>query len=82
MLSEIYYRGWEAWVDGERVPVERVNYALRGIALPPGSHRVEMIFRAPSFRTGAVYSALGAAALMAGALISRRRRNQRREKTV
>ena len=82
VLSEIYYRGWEAWVDGQRVPVERVNYALRGVALPPGSHRIEMIFRAHSFRTGAVYSALGAGALFACALIGRRRRNQRRDKTV
>lgn len=81
VLSEIYYRGWEAWVDGVRVPVERVNYTLRGIALPPGNHRVEMIFRAHSFRTGAVYSAVGAGFLIAGALISRRRR-QRRIKTV
>jgi hypothetical protein len=70
VLSEIYYRGWDAWVDGQRVPVERVNYVLRGLALAPGAHRVEFVFRAHSFRNGAVYSLLGALLLLAGAVIS------------
>ncbi|MCI0391784.1 MAG: DUF6044 family protein, partial [Acidobacteria bacterium] len=36
VLSEMYYRGWEAWIDGKRTPVERVNYLLRGLSVPPG----------------------------------------------
>ncbi|MEP7273720.1 MAG: YfhO family protein, partial [Acidobacteriota bacterium] len=76
VLSEVYYRGWEAWVDGGRVPVERVDYALRGLVLPPGQHHVEMVFRAHTFRTGAVYSGVGAIALLVGALITRRRRRR------
>jgi uncharacterized membrane protein YfhO len=66
VLSEVYYRGWDAWVDGKKTPVERVNYALRGLAVPPGEHRIEFIFRAPTFRNGALYSALGLIALLAG----------------
>lgn len=73
ILSEVYYRGWDALVDGVKTPVERVNYALRGIALPPGEHRVEFVFRAPSFRAGAIYSGLGALILLAGAMITRQR---------
>ena len=71
VLSEVYYRGWDAWVDGVKAPVERVNYTLRGVALPPGEHRVEFVFRAPSFRSGAVYSAFGAIILIAGSIIAR-----------
>jgi hypothetical protein len=77
VLSEVYYRGWEAWVDGRRVPVERVNYALRGLPVAPGEHRVEMVFRAPSFRTGAVYSTLGLLALLAPPLFRLRSRLSR-----
>jgi hypothetical protein len=66
VLSEIYYRGWEAWIDGRRAPVERVNYALRGLAVPAGEHRVEFVFRSPSFRNGAAYSMLGALLALAG----------------
>jgi len=72
VLSEIYFRGWEAWVDGQRVSVERVNFTLRGVELSPGKHKVEFIFRAPSLRSGAIFSAIGALLLIAGGLISRR----------
>src|SRR5262249_41381475 len=59
VLSEIYYRGWEAWIDGRRAPVERVNHLLRGLAVPAGDHRVEFVFRAHSFRNGASWTFLG-----------------------
>ncbi len=73
VLSEVYYRGWDALVDNVKRPVERVNYTLRGIAVPAGEHRVEFVFRAPSFRTGAVYSGVGALILAVGAIFVRRR---------
>jgi hypothetical protein len=74
ILSEVYYRGWDARVDGIKVPVERVNYTLRGIPVPPGTHQVEFSFRAPSFRNGAIYSALGVVLLLAGTIISSRKK--------
>lgn len=74
VLSEIYYRGWEAWVDGQRAPVERVNYTLRGVELPPGEHRIEMVYRAHSFRNGAAWSAFGVILLLAGGFVWRRKR--------
>ncbi len=67
VLSEIYYRGWEAWIDGRRAPIEKVNYALRGLSVPAGDHRVEFVFRAHSFRNGAVYTLLGLLLLLVGA---------------
>lgn len=45
VASEIYYpAGWSAYVDGEEVPIYRVNYMLRGVPVPEGQHRVEMRF--------------------------------------
>ncbi len=73
VLSEVYYRGWDALVDNVKRPVERVNYTLRGIAVPAGEHRVEFVFRAPSFRTGAVCLGVGALILAVGAIFVRRR---------
>ena len=67
VLSETYYRGWEAWIDGRRAPVERVNYALRGLAVPAGEHRIEFVFRAHSFRNGAAWSLFGVLLLLVGA---------------
>ncbi|MGE0131034.1 MAG: YfhO family protein [Blastocatellales bacterium] len=73
VLSEIYYRGWECWIDGKRTPVERINYALRGVIVPAGERRIEFVFMAPSFRKGAVISAAGMILLLAGWVLSRRR---------
>ncbi len=70
VLSEIYYRGWEAKVDGKRVPVERVNHTLRGIAVPAGDHQIEFFFRAPSFWLGAKYSLLGILLLIIGGIMT------------
>jgi hypothetical protein len=74
VLSEIYYRGWDAEVNGKRVPVQLTDYALRGVRLPAGEHRVTFVFRAPSFWNGAKYSVLGVVLLVLGALIGRRRK--------
>jgi len=51
VFSEVYFPwGWECTVDGEPVGIGRVNYLLRAIRLPAGSHTVEMTFRPASVR--------------------------------
>ena len=51
VFSEVYFPwGWRADVDGEEVPIARVNYLLRAIALPAGSHTVTMTFEPASIR--------------------------------
>lgn len=70
VLSEVYYRGWEAWIDGRRIPVERVDYALRGLPVPSGDHRVEFVFRSPGFRTGLSYTALGILLLLMSTVLT------------
>ena len=45
IFSEIYYdKGWNAYVNGELKPHFRVNYVLRGMQIPAGSHVVEFKF--------------------------------------
>ncbi|MFN0087361.1 MAG: YfhO family protein, partial [Blastocatellia bacterium] len=56
VFSEIDYPGWRVSVDGREADLLRVDYALRGVALPAGSHRVEMIYRPRSLLLGAVVS--------------------------
>ena len=48
VFSEVYYPGWTATVDGNPVEIGRVNYVLRAISVPAGSHKVVMEFRPKS----------------------------------
>jgi hypothetical protein len=52
VLAENHYPGWQARVDGEDVPVLRVNHTLLGIAVDRGEHSVEFVFRPPALYRG------------------------------
>lgn len=68
VLSEKYYNGWRATVDGKPVDIYPVNYVLRGVYLPPGNHTVEFIFDPLPFKIGK-YLTLASFALFAGMLV-------------
>jgi len=76
VASDIFYPGWKATLDGEEVPIQRTNYVLRGIELPPGRHRVRFSYEPLSVIAGGAISLAVALALVgvaAGRLVSRRR---------
>ncbi|MFN0072793.1 MAG: hypothetical protein ACKVVP_15015 [Chloroflexota bacterium] len=60
VIAETYYPEREAWIDGQRVPLVRVNYALSGLALTPGLHRLELHYVPSSFYLGSAISGLTA----------------------
>ncbi|HEY9403048.1 MAG TPA: YfhO family protein [Pyrinomonadaceae bacterium] len=79
VLSEINYPGWEATVDGEAARVYATNYLLRGVVVPAGEHRVEMRYRAPAARNGAIISMLSLFAFGALLFYSSRKPTPRAE---
>jgi hypothetical protein len=72
VFSEINYPGWTATVDGIERPIYTTNFLLRGVHVPPGAHRVEMKYAAPSARTGAWISLATLLLLTSLALLGRR----------
>ncbi len=53
VLSEIYYPGWEVYVDGTPTEIYQTDYNLRGLFVPKGIHKIEMIFTPKSYADGA-----------------------------
>jgi len=59
VFSEIWYgpdKGWNAYIDDAPAEFIRVNYALRGMKIPPGKHTIRFEFRPQAFYTGEVIS--------------------------
>lgn len=87
VFSEVYYRGWRAFIDGQPAPHFRVNYILRGMVLPAGEHTVEFRYRADNFDAVSnitlIFSLLiiasVIAAIVAAVLCRRGKQNDERE---
>jgi hypothetical protein len=75
VLSEAFYPGWAADVDGTPVPIVRTDYDLRGVSLPAGEHRIRFVYRPWSVAIGLAVSAATALALVAVWLHTRRPRS-------
>jgi hypothetical protein len=63
-LSDNFYPGWKATVDGDDTPVMRANYTFRAVPLTPGEHEVRFYFDPWTFKFGIIVSALSFAMLL------------------
>ena len=77
VLSENHYPGWRAYLDGRAVETLRVDYNLRGVALPAGQHLVEFAYRPKSVLIGMAMSLFAIALLSSGIVIDRKYKNLR-----
>ncbi|HET6361255.1 MAG TPA: YfhO family protein [Gemmatimonadota bacterium] len=58
VLTDTWYPGWRATVDGEPVPVERVNWHFRGVYLDAGAHDVHFDYSPRGLGAAAIVSLL------------------------
>ncbi|MDO9039271.1 MAG: YfhO family protein, partial [Lutibacter sp.] len=53
VFSEIFYKdGWNAYIDGNLTPHYRVNFVLRGLEIPKGTHKIEFKFEPTVVKQG------------------------------
>jgi Bacterial membrane protein YfhO len=74
VLSDNDYPGWKAKVDGRSVPIERVDYVMRGVRIGAGEHEVEFRYEPLTWRIGWIVSLLALIGLAAGLALGWRRR--------
>lgn len=58
VLSELYYPGWQARVNGAPVPINEVDGGLRSVIVPPGASKVTFDYSPASIWAGAALSGL------------------------
>ncbi len=78
VLSDSYFPGWTATVNGSPREIHRVNIALRGVLLSSGEHTVVFTYQPRWFQIGVVVSLVGWLLALAMLLPRLLRRSPRR----
>ncbi len=66
VLNQTYFPQWHARVDGKPAELLRVNGFVQGLAVPPGSRRVELRWRSSGLAHGLTAAVCGLLVLWAG----------------
>jgi len=77
IVSENYYPGWLASVDGKPARLGRADYSLIGVELPAGARSIDLNFTSPAYQQGKIVTwiaiLIGVVMLAAGTWSDRRR---------
>lgn len=64
LLSDTYFPGWKASINGQETPIYRANHAFRAIGIPQGTSNIIFQYVPNSFRIGLFGSILSGIALI------------------
>lgn len=56
IFSEIFYKDWNAYIDGKKADIFKANYVLRGLNLPAGKHKIDFKFEPAVYKTSYMLS--------------------------
>ena len=56
VVSDVYYPGWNAWVDGKSVPIWQANYLFRAIEVESGQHQIMLRYQPKELYLGGFLS--------------------------
>ena len=73
-ISDTYFPGWHARVDGKETKIIRADYAFQGLWLTQGTHTIELNYDPASFKYGALLSIIGILSLIGFYLIAFRKK--------
>ncbi len=64
VLSDQYYPGWSASVDGKPVEIYRANILSRAVFVPAGDHKIRFVYDPQSLQLGLLLCGLAGAAIV------------------
>jgi hypothetical protein len=73
-LSDTYFPGWHALVNGKETKIYRADYAFRAILLPKGRSHIVFQFIPQSFKKGAKISIISVIGLLMSLALIRKKR--------
>jgi hypothetical protein len=76
VLSDTYYPGWRAWVDGQQKEILRANHVFRAVSIPAGAREVRFRFESVSFQRGLWLSGLALVSCLCAVLYGWRRERE------
>jgi len=69
VISDNYFPGWRAYVDGLERPLLRVDYTLRGLLLDAGEHDISLVYWPLSFVIGVSISLITGFIMVVSSLV-------------
>lgn len=72
ILSDIYYPGWTATIDGSAAKIHRVDHLFRGVFVSSGHHTIQFQYESTMVKIGAACSAIAAILIAIAFLFFRR----------
>jgi uncharacterized membrane protein YfhO len=76
VLTDTYYPGWQATIDGQPAEILPVNIMFRAVAVPEGEHTVVFEFKPRSLQVGLWISGLALLVLVVGLAITIKKRER------
>jgi hypothetical protein len=73
VLTDTFFPGWQARIDGQEAKIYRIDGLVRGVFVEPGEHTVEFSYYANSFRQGVSLAVLSLLLTLGIYLVMRRR---------
>lgn len=68
VLSEKYYPGWKAYLDGKETEIHQADYVFRAVYVPQGRHNLTVRYEPESYKKG-LYISMVSLLLVAGFLV-------------
>ncbi len=63
MLTDNYYPGWKAYLDGNGKEIIRADFSFRGVEAPAGSHSVIFKYQPGSYKIGLIVTIISLSAI-------------------